>query len=41
MLGMGLALCVTIFGLVTDNQFLLIAGMVVGGVIGWVLAKRV
>jgi NAD(P) transhydrogenase subunit beta len=41
MLGMGLALCVTIFGLVTDNQFLLIAGMVAGGVIGWVLAKRV
>ena len=41
MLGMGLALCVTIFGLVTDNQFLLIAGMLVGGIIGWVLAKRV
>ncbi len=41
MLGMGLALFVTIFGLVTDNQFLLIIGMVLGGGIGWVLAKRV
>ncbi|RLA17134.1 MAG: Re/Si-specific NAD(P)(+) transhydrogenase subunit beta [Gammaproteobacteria bacterium] len=41
MLGMGLALLVTIFGLVTDNQFLLISGMVLGGGIGWVLAKRV
>ena len=41
MLGMGIALMVTIFGVVTDNHEFLIAGVVVGGYIGWVLAKRV
>ncbi|WP_207062976.1 Re/Si-specific NAD(P)(+) transhydrogenase subunit beta [Motiliproteus sp. SC1-56] len=41
MLGMGLALLVTIIGVVTDNQLFLIGGMLVGGAIGWVLAKRV
>ena len=41
MLGMAIAVIVTIVGLVTDNQFLLIGGIVVGGLIGWVLAKRV
>ncbi len=41
MLGMGLALFVTIFGLVSDNQVFLIGGMVLGGIIGWILAKRV
>ncbi len=41
MLGMGLALLVTIVGLVDDNQFFLILGIVSGGAIGWVLAKRV
>ncbi|MBL4744028.1 MAG: NAD(P)(+) transhydrogenase (Re/Si-specific) subunit beta [Cycloclasticus sp.] len=41
MLGMGIALVVTIFGVVTDNHEFLIAGVVVGGYIGWVLAKRV
>jgi NAD(P) transhydrogenase subunit beta len=41
MLGMGLALVVTIFGLVTNNQFFLIVGMLAGGGIGWYLAKTV
>jgi len=41
MLGMGLALLVTVVGLVTDNQLYLIGGMVLGGLIGWILAKRV
>ncbi len=41
MLGMGLALLVTIVGVVTENQVFLIGGMVVGGIIGWILAKRV
>ncbi|MEH6825053.1 MAG: NAD(P)(+) transhydrogenase (Re/Si-specific) subunit beta [Motiliproteus sp.] len=41
MLGMGLALLVTIVGVVTDNQVFLFGGMVAGGVIGWVLSKRV
>lgn len=41
MLGMGLALLATILGLVTNNQGFLIGGMVSGGAIGWLLAKRV
>lgn len=41
MFGMGLALFVTIFGLVTQNYIFLIIGIVGGGVIGWYLAKRV
>ncbi|SEG55321.1 NAD(P)(+) transhydrogenase (Re/Si-specific) subunit beta [Marinobacterium lutimaris] len=41
MLGMGLAVLVTIVGLVTENQVFLIGGIVVGGIIGWILAKRV
>jgi len=41
MLGMALALLVTIVGLVTDNQLYLIGGMVLGGIIGWLLAWRV
>ena len=41
MLGMGLALLVTMVGLVSDNQFFLIGGIVLGGVIGWILAQRV
>jgi NAD(P) transhydrogenase subunit beta len=41
MLGMGLALAVTIFGLVSQNHIFLLIGLVAGGVIGWVLAKRV
>lgn len=41
MLGMGLALLATIVGLVTNNQGFLVGGMVSGGAIGWLLAKRV
>ncbi len=41
MLGMGLALLVTIVGFVSNNQIILIGGMISGGVIGWLLAKRV
>jgi NAD(P) transhydrogenase subunit beta len=41
MLGMGLALAVTIFGLVSQNHIFLLIGLVAGGAIGWVLAKRV
>ncbi|WP_432697878.1 NAD(P)(+) transhydrogenase (Re/Si-specific) subunit beta [Marinobacterium sp. YM272] len=41
MLGMGLAVLVTIVGMVTENQVFLIGGIVVGGIIGWILAKRV
>jgi NAD(P) transhydrogenase subunit beta len=41
MLGMGLALLVTIVGLVTANYFYLIGGMISGGIIGLVLARRV
>ena len=35
MLGMGLALLVTVVGLVTANQVFLIGGIVAGGGIGW------
>jgi len=41
MLGMGIAVVVTIVGLVTANQGLLVGGMLAGGVIGYLLAKRV
>ncbi|WP_188863147.1 NAD(P)(+) transhydrogenase (Re/Si-specific) subunit beta, partial [Marinobacterium nitratireducens] len=41
MLGMGLALVVTIFGIVSDNYFVLLLGMIAGGAIGWYLAKKV
>ncbi|PCI71680.1 MAG: NAD(P) transhydrogenase subunit beta [Piscirickettsiaceae bacterium] len=41
MLGMGVALTVTVFGLVTDNQVFLVVGLIAGGLVGWVLAKRV
>lgn len=40
-LGMGLAMAVTIIGAVTDNYGLLLLGLVPGGVIGYILAKRV
>ena len=41
MIGMGIALLVTIVGLVTRNFELLIGTMVVGGLIGFTLAKTV
>lgn len=41
MLGMGIALLVTVVGLVTNNHAFLIGGIVSGGIIGWILAKRV
>lgn len=41
MIGMGIALAVTIFGLVTANYALLIAALVIGGFIGVILAKKV
>jgi NAD(P) transhydrogenase subunit beta len=41
MVGMGIALIVTIFGLVTRNYELLIGAMAVGGLVGFILAKRV
>ncbi len=41
MTGMAIAVLATIFGLVTDNYGLLIGGMVIGAVIGYILARRV
>lgn len=41
MLGMALAIAVTITGAVTDNYQLLLLGILPGSLIGWVLAKRV
>ena len=41
MVGMGIALLATIFGVVTANYGLLLGGLAVGGVIGFVLARRV
>jgi len=41
MVGMGLALLATIFGVVTDNYTVLIVALLVGAAIGLTLAKRV
>jgi NAD(P) transhydrogenase subunit beta len=41
MAGMGIALLATIFGVVTDNYGILFGGMIVGGVIGYILARKV
>jgi len=41
MTGMGIALLATIFGVVSENYGLLIGGLVIGGAIGLVLARRV
>ena len=41
MVGMGIALAVTIFGVVTSNYSLLIVALVIGGVVGFTLAKKV
>jgi NAD(P) transhydrogenase subunit beta len=39
--GMGIALLATIFGVVTSNYGLLLGGLLIGGTIGFVLARRV
>jgi len=41
MIGMGIALLATVFGIVTTNYFLLVIAMAVGAVIGFQLAKKV
>jgi len=41
MLGMGLALLATLFGVVSDNYFILFLGVIVGGSIGLMLARKV
>jgi H+-translocating NAD(P) transhydrogenase subunit beta len=41
MLGMGIALLATVFGIVSGNYAVLFGSMVLGGVIGYVLAKKV
>jgi len=41
MIGMTLALIATLIGIVTANYVVLIAGAAIGGLIGWVLAKKV
>lgn len=41
MIGMGIALIVTIIGLVTSNYTYLIAALVIGGSVGLILAKKV
>jgi H+-translocating NAD(P) transhydrogenase subunit beta len=40
-LGMSIALLATLFGVVTDNYGLLIGGLIIGGALGWLLARRV
>lgn len=41
MTGMGIALLATIFGVVTNNYGILFGGMIIGGVIGFILARKV
>jgi H+-translocating NAD(P) transhydrogenase subunit beta len=41
MTGMALALCATIIGIVTDNYLLMFAALLAGGIIGYMLAKKV
>lgn len=40
-LGMGMALLATIIGIVSDNYFILFGGVIIGGSIGLILAKKV
>lgn len=40
-LGMGIALLATVFGIVTSNYGVLLGGILVGGMIGFILAKKV
>ena len=41
MAGMGIALLATIFGVVTNNYGILFGGMIIGGAIGYTLARKV
>jgi len=41
MAGMAIALLATIFGIVTDNYDILFGGMIIGGAIGFTLARKV
>ena len=41
MVGMGIALLATVLGVVTDHHLLLVLGLIVGGAIGIILARRV
>ncbi|MEO0443036.1 MAG: Re/Si-specific NAD(P)(+) transhydrogenase subunit beta [Pseudomonadota bacterium] len=41
MLGMGIALLVTIIGIVSQHYFILVPAIIIGGIIGFTLAKRV
>jgi len=41
MLGMALALVATVIGIVSDNYFILIIGLLIGGTIGLILARKV
>jgi NAD(P) transhydrogenase subunit beta len=41
MLGMALALLATVIGIVSDNYFILFIGLLIGGTIGLVLARKV
>ena len=41
MLGMALALLATVIGIVSDNYLILIGGLLIGGTIGLILAKKV
>ncbi len=41
MLGMALALVATVIGIVSDNFFILIIGLLIGGTIGLILARKV
>ena len=41
MVGMSIALLTTVLGVVTDHHLLLVLGLIVGGAIGIILARRV
>ena len=41
MVGMSIALLATVLGVVTDHHLLLVAGLLVGGAIGIILARRI
>lgn len=41
MIGMGIALLATVFGIVSGNYVVLLGGIVIGGIIGYILARKV